>query len=551
VFSEHSPTLIFQNEKGGRSKRIDLAGIQQRFNNVKEVYKGDLQKVGSADKVRDAIELFAGQLSHIGEEVPARWIKVREEIEELAAKKPYISVEEYFEVYRKHIEFDETKALHLSRYLHDLGVFLHFQDDPLLARTVILQNQWATEAVFRILDDETIKKKFGRFDPKDCQRLWTESKYARMHLELLALMKNFELCYELADSKPQTWLAPQLLPAERPASLAGSAKADDLVLRYRYDFLPKGMISRLTVRQHRFVRNPEKAWISGVLFEQDSNSVLAEILSSGEIELRGRGPERKALLSVIAADLDALNDSFQGLRGKVDKRIPCNCSKCRTSPDPEFYDQKDLLSLKERGRLKWPCKRSFEDVDVQELLDGIKFENPPAWATDIVTPSAPREIRIFLASSSELREDRDSFDLYFSKMNVKLLKRQVYLNVIRWEQFLDAMSETRLQDEYNKAVQDCDVFVSLFFTKAGKYTQEEFNVAYGQFKNTRKPLLYVFCKDAEIRLSSTRKEDLNSLWEFQEKVQQLGHFYTPYENIQDLKLRFRDQLDEILAKLQA
>ena len=551
VFSEHSPTLIFQNEKGGRSKQIDLTGIRARFSNVKEAYAGDLDKPGAADDVRDAIELFASQLSHIGEEVPARWIKVREEIEELAAKKPYISVEEYFEVYRKHIEFDETKAMHLSRYLHDLGVFLHFQDDLLLTRTIILQNQWATEAVFRILDDETVKKKFGRFDREDCQRLWTESKYARMHWELLALMKNFELCYELADRKPPTWLAPQLLPAQRPNSLAESGRPDDLVLRYRYEFLPKGMISRLTVRQHRFVRDPEKAWISGVLFERDSSSVLAEILPNSEIELRGRGPERKALLSVIAADLDALNDSFHGLREKVDKRIPCNCSKCSISPEPEFFDQKDLLSLKERGRFKWPCKRSFEDVDVQELLDGIKLAKPPDWAKEAAPSHSPRRLRVFLASSSELRDDRHEFDRCFRQRNDALINEGIYLTIVRWENFLDAMSETRLQDEYNKAVRDCDVFVSLFFTKAGKYTQEEFNVAYGQFKNTRKPLVYVFCKDAEIRLSSTRKEDLNSLWEFQAKVQQLGHFYTPYENIQDLKLRFRDQLDEILAKLQS
>ena len=64
-----------------------------------------------------------------------------------------------------HIEFDEKKALLLSRYLHDLGVFLHFQDDPLLARTVILQNEWATEAVFRVLDDEAVKKESGPFHP--------------------------------------------------------------------------------------------------------------------------------------------------------------------------------------------------------------------------------------------------------------------------------------------------------------------------------------------------------------------------------------------------
>ena len=549
VFGEHSPILIFQNEKDGRSKAIDFDGIQRRYDNVKKLYAGDLAKAGAADKVRKGIEDFASNLPHIGDEVPARWLRVRADIEQLAAKEPYVPVEKYFEIYGRHIEFDETKALLLSRYLHDLGVFLHFQDDPLLARTVILQNEWATEAVFRVLDDETVKKKLGRFSHEDCARPWKDSAYARMHLELLALMQNFELCYELRDSKPQTWLAPQLLPPAKPRELAGWGRSVDLVLRYRYDFLPKGMISRLTVRLHRFVRNPEMAWVNGVLLERDRTAVLVEVLANGsEIELRARGPERQALRSVIAADLDALNDSFQGLRGKVDKRIPCNCGTCRTSAVPEFFDQKALIRRKEHNVSKVQCERSFEEVDVLQLLDGIKLDKLPRWANEVLIAASPRTIRIFLASYSELREDRDAFDLYFRQQNDQLRKKGFYLEIVRWENFLDAMSGTRLQDEYNKAIRECDVFVSLFFTKAGKFTDEEFDVAYGQFKNRRKPLVYAFFKNAEIKMGSARREDLGSLWAFQEKLDKLGHFRTGYDNIEHLKLQVRDQIDKLLEQ---
>jgi len=141
-FSQHSPLLIFQNEKGGRSKAIDLAGIKAKFENVKDCYSGNLEHKNAADKVRDAIEFYAKQLPHIGEELPAKWINIRAEIEQQAEQKPTISLDDYFALYEKHLPLDETKALHLSRYLHDLGVFLHFQDDELLSQTVILQNQW-------------------------------------------------------------------------------------------------------------------------------------------------------------------------------------------------------------------------------------------------------------------------------------------------------------------------------------------------------------------------------------------------------------------------
>ncbi len=546
VFGGHSPTLIFQNEKDGRSKAIDLGGIKQRYDNVKELYGGNLANADAADKMRDGIEFFASHLSHIGEELPARWIKIRVDIEELAAKEPHVPVEKYFEVYSGHIEFDDTKALLLSRYLHDLGVFLHFQDDPLLKRTVILQNEWVTDAVFRILDDETVKKKRGRFNHADCARLWKGSAYSRMYLELLALMQNFELCYELRDSKPQTWLAPQLLLPARPKELAEWGKPDDLVLRYRYDFLPKGTISRLTVRLHRFVTNPEMAWVTGVLFERETTKVLVEGLANGsEIELRARGPERQALRSVIASDLDALNDSFQGLRNKVAKRIPCNCKLCGVAPVPEFFDQKALLKRKQDNRMQVECPTSYELVDVLELLDGVKAQLP-IWVND--APSAPslRTIRIFLASSSELWQDRDEFELYFRQQNDQLLAKGFYLKIVRWENFLDAMSETRLQDEYNEAIRNCEVFLSLFFTKTGKFTEEEFDVARRQFESSGKPLIYTFFRKAVVDIDLLPQEDLDSLRSFQAKLKKLGHFYTRYENIEHLKRQFGDQLDKML-----
>ncbi len=100
---------------------------------------------------------------------------------------------------------------------------------------------------------------------------------------------------------------------------------------------------------------------------------------------------------------------------------------------------------------------------------------------------------------------------------------------MRWENFLDAMSKTRLQDEYNKAICECDIFVSLFFTKTGKYTEEEFDVAFREFKKKDRPRIFTFFKDAPVNIGSLRQEDLNSLRAFQAKLKELGHFTTVYD----------------------
>ncbi len=160
--------------------------------------------------------------------------------------------------------------------------------------------------------------------------------------------------------------------------------------------------------------------------------------------------------------------------------------------------------------------------------------------------SSPRTIRIFLASSSELVEDRNSFDLFCRQENDRLLKHGLYLQVFRWEHFLDAMSETRLQDEYNSAIRSCDVFVSLFKTRTGKFTKEEFFEAHRTFRASGKPLIYTYFLRTEVPNDRRLRASLNSLWDFQEKLSELGHFHTEYANIQDLQLHFRRQLDKLI-----
>ena len=158
-----------------------------------------------------------------------------------------------------------------------------------------------------------------------------------------------------------------------------------------------------------------------------------------------------------------------------------------------------------------------------------------------------KTIKIFLASSSELKEDRNAFAQFLYTKTISWKDKGVFLEIVQWEEFLDAVSQTRLQDEYNKAIVTCDIFVLLFFTKVGKYTDEEFETAFNQFKQTGKPYIYTYFKDAEITTGNAKKEDLNTLWNFQEKLNKLGHFYTTYKSSEDLLLKFGSQLDKLAA----
>ena len=97
----------------------------------------------------------------------------------------------------------------------------------------------------------------------------------------------------------------------------------------------------------------------------------------------------------------------------------------------------------------------------------------------------------------------------------------------------------------NRKVEACDIFVSLFLTKTGKFTEEEFDVAHARFKATGRPLIYTYFKNAEVEMDSIDLDDLKSLRDFQDKLKRLGHYFTRYKSGEDLKLQFTNQLNKL------
>jgi hypothetical protein len=157
-------------------------------------------------------------------------------------------------------------------------------------------------------------------------------------------------------------------------------------------------------------------------------------------------------------------------------------------------------------------------------------------------------VKIFLASSFELKEDRKELRIFFSVENDRLYEQGLYLKLVQWEYFLDSMSATRMQAEYNKAVAMCDILVALFQTKAGTYTVEEFNTAWKRFKSTKSPIIYTYFKHTD-PAQDTGNTVEESLIAFKKELEGTGHFPTHYENIQDLKLQLKLQLERILPEL--
>jgi hypothetical protein len=263
---------------------------------------------------------------------------------------------------------------------------------------------------------------------------------------------------------------PQLLPPSKPEELNNWAEVGDLVLRYRYEFLPKGMINRLMVRKHYYVPRPELAWLTGVLFERNGAKVLVELSAQGnEIVFRARGIERKELLSIIAADLDNLNKPFfEKSPEKVTVLIPCCCVLCQSKTEPEAYEQKRLLKRKQDGKTTIECPASYKDVSVSELLDGVfKKENTMK--------------KIFISYSKSDNQHKDLLLKHLKGLRGK---------IVTWnDRDIKAGEEwdKTIKDELNKAD------IVLYLVSAN-------SMATDYIQNTELPLIEERCNNGECKL---------------------------------------------------
>ena len=155
---------------------------------------------------------------------------------------------------------------------------------------------------------------------------------------------------------------------------------------------------------------------------------------------------------------------------------------------------------------------------------------------------------IFLASSSELKAERGAFEARIYRKNKRWHDAGIFLHLEVWEDYIDAMSRTRLQDEYNVAIRTADIFVLLVHTKVGKYSAEEFETAHAQFKATGRPLIYTYFKNPPSPGDPEPGPEYDTVRALQARLATAGHFITPYQSVDGLIDHFTQQLDKLQAK---
>jgi len=156
-----------------------------------------------------------------------------------------------------------------------------------------------------------------------------------------------------------------------------------------------------------------------------------------------------------------------------------------------------------------------------------------------------KNITVFLASSDELKNDRNSFHSLVASLDEIFEPRGYRIRCRRWEDFSAFCTGSRTQDDYNRIVRASDICICMFHRKAGEYTIEEFNQALEYVKSQSHPKTFVYIR----ALIEGEMED-EALKRFKEDLfDRVGHYWCNYATDDAMKLHFVMQLERIIPSV--
>lgn len=445
-----APVVVALNRQDARQGGydVDRHGLKERFPFVRDFILTNCQTRSGCEHLLEAVcsvinGLKNNEPPHL--QIPPAWLEVMRECR-AQKDRQHLTLAEFGAICARHGEKDSAKQESLARLLHQLGVVLHFVDEPRLRDTSVLDPHWVTNGVYRLLRFKDRPMSDGTLTVAEaCEALPEETEKAVRFL--LRLMERFEMCFPLDEevsSVPTRWLIPGALDPYQPQGIGpGWQEPGSVRMRYVYDPLPEGVIPRFIVQTH-LLSEGQARWRNGVvLVEGRAQALVRRGEKPNHVEITAFGPEaeRLRLLEIIQGSFERINADVPG------------------SPPVAELELEGLPGV----------YRSIADLEAAEQIEQpVVVAVPPDNARVEPTPQLNRTsekadrdpdkvpLNAFL---SYAHEDKRSKDVFQNNLTVLMKKRYI----TPWH---DGLIEPgmRWQEEIEENLEKMDVFIGLLTT---------------------------------------------------------------------------------------
>ncbi|MGK7895746.1 MAG: COR domain-containing protein, partial [Xenococcus sp. (in: cyanobacteria)] len=362
-FGKDSPVILVGNKADQHPLDIDNTGLKQKYPQIRGFYEVSCETGTGISELAEFVKQEINQLEHIDDLLPLPWFNIKQKLGEL--DKDYIPYEEYESLCETEGIQEEDKQRILIRLLNDLGIVLNYQDDPRLEDTHVLNPEWVTNGVYKILNDrELIVENRGILNITTLKRILhqlNKRRYpVRKHLFIIGMMRKFELCFDIETD--QQFLIPDILPKEEPYT---GEWYNTLAFEYHYPVLPGSIISRFIVRMNHYIHQ-KTYWRSGVVMANEGNLALVKADREDKIiKIRVKGKTntkhtRRNLLTAIRSQFDYIHKTIPGI-------VPIE--KVPLIEHPEIIlDYQELLGLEAMGEKSVAIGKLKQRISLRQLL---------------------------------------------------------------------------------------------------------------------------------------------------------------------------------------
>jgi internalin A len=370
-----SPVLLVATCTEDRPADLPLSELQKKYPQIKGSFSVSNRDGTGIGAVQEAVAKVAGALPLMGERWPAAWLRAATEVRSENANS--ISAPAFHDLLRKHKLNAENQQV-LSRWLHELGDIVYFQDDRELNDVVLLQPDWVTATICQVLDSDVVNKEMGVLTRECMEEIW-ESLDRNMRDHFLRLMERFDLSYRTLEDR-EISIVVERLPWEPPAyqeawqSVRTGPNCKQVSMKFQFgSTLPAGLPTWFIARSHRFTTRTH--WRQGALFaDGPSREHLALVQADAHersIRLTVRGPAPHNFFALLRDGLELTIARFPGL--PVQRLVPCpghNGEPCTYEFDFANLDRAIKL---EKPVERFQCPVGLEMVSVAGLLFGIHW----------------------------------------------------------------------------------------------------------------------------------------------------------------------------------
>lgn len=360
------------------SPELDYPTLRAEFGDLLvDHYIVDCRSGTGIDHLKEVIATEAARLPHMGKQVGREWTAARSSLRRRRSEATQVPYSEFVQICRESgMEAEDVGVF--AGLLHDLGDVIYYGEDEGLRDLVVLQPEWLTKAVARVLEDLPTKEAGGVLLHSRLREIWGEQEDAsydpQFHPYFLRLMEKFDISFRLSDEGDRSLVA-QLVPYERPQLPWDDSPVDPearvLRLVCRTSEAAPGLVAWLTVRNHRFsVRPVGLHWRRGVFLRAElygSEALLERIDDrSYALEVRAGSPDH--FFSLLRDSIeDVITTRWHGLH--YDLLVPCpgdQGSECGGE-----FTLAALLKCREKGKTHMDCPHCVAARDVCELLTGF------------------------------------------------------------------------------------------------------------------------------------------------------------------------------------